>query len=137
MTRWASARKGHRSLVRGISACAGLQLVSRGGYGSLQTRKTPTSFRKPGFWVPCFRKNRWLRGHATPDPGEMEAKTGTAPLPELRRWYRKNRWLRGPATNDSCSSSKSKFPKAERDNQCRQLEDHGARFCPNIVKKER
>ena len=25
-------------------------------------RKTPTSFRRPGFWVPCLRKNRWLRG---------------------------------------------------------------------------
>ncbi|MET4023205.1 hypothetical protein ABIB73_007234 [Bradyrhizobium sp. F1.4.3] len=40
--------------------------------GSPQTRKTPTSFRRLGFWLPCFRKNRWLRGHATPDSGEME-----------------------------------------------------------------
>lgn len=42
-----------------------------------------------------------LRGHATPDPGEMEAKTRTAPFPERRRWYRKNRWLRGPATAET------------------------------------
>ena len=40
-----------------------------------------------------------LRGLATPDPGEMEAKTRTAPFPERRRWYRKNRWLRGQDLN--------------------------------------
>jgi hypothetical protein len=27
-------------------------------------KKTPTSFRKPGFGCLCFRKNRWLRGVA-------------------------------------------------------------------------
>ena len=45
---------------------AELAIVLRGdlarSFGSPRTRKTPTSFRKSGFWVPCFRKNRWLRG---------------------------------------------------------------------------
>lgn len=27
-------------------------------------KKTPTSFRKSGFWVPYFRNNRWLRGRS-------------------------------------------------------------------------
>lgn len=44
---------------------AELAIVLRGdltaiprSFGSPRTRKTPASFRKPGFWVPCFRKNR-------------------------------------------------------------------------------
>ncbi|MGY4447689.1 hypothetical protein ACVWZR_002349 [Bradyrhizobium sp. i1.3.1] len=56
---------------------AELAIVLRGDLASIlrfaaNKKKTPTSFRRPGFWLPCFRKNRWLRGHATPDSGEME-----------------------------------------------------------------
>lgn len=30
--------------------------------GPPANRKTPTSFWRLGFWVPCFCKDRWLRG---------------------------------------------------------------------------
>lgn len=50
---------------------AELAIVLRGDLAAIllfaANKKNPTSFRKPGFWVPCFRRNRWLRGHATPD----------------------------------------------------------------------
>ena len=43
-----------------------LAIVLRGDLAAIlrfaANKKNPTSFRKPGFWVPCFRKNRWLRG---------------------------------------------------------------------------
>ena len=26
------------------------------------SKKTPASFRRPGFWMACSRKDRWLRG---------------------------------------------------------------------------
>ena len=80
----------------------------------------------------CYRRDRWLRGGATPDPCGTEPATpktrnrrdrwlreGATPdhckmqkatLPDRLCWYRKNRWLRGPATNDSCDWSSELFP---------------------------
>lgn len=43
-----------------------LAIVLRGDLAAIlrfaANKKNPTSFRRPGFWVSCFRKNRWLRG---------------------------------------------------------------------------
>ena len=51
---------------------------------SRRARKTPTSSQRPGFWMACYRKHRWLRGGATPDPCEMDPAT-----PKIRnRRYR-------------------------------------------------
>jgi hypothetical protein len=69
----------------------------------IQTAKSPRKYH-------VFKGLIWLRGHATPDPGEMETKTRKATLPDRLRWYRKNRWLRGPATPDSCYWSSGQFP---------------------------
>jgi hypothetical protein len=87
------------------------------------TRQTNGCGRAPPNFAPCWttirglrdvsgiaRIVKWLRGHATPDPGEMETKTRKATLPDRLRWYRKNRWLRGPATPDSCDWSSGQFP---------------------------
>jgi hypothetical protein len=58
----------------------------------------------------CFQwLKTWLRGHATPDPGETETKMRKAPLPERLRLYRKDRWLRGHATPDSCDWWRAPF----------------------------
>ncbi|WP_439924217.1 hypothetical protein [Nitrobacter sp. JJSN] len=43
-----------------------LTIVLRGDLVAIQqfvaAKKNPTSFRKPGFWMTCYRKHRWLRG---------------------------------------------------------------------------
>lgn len=50
---------------------AELAIVLRGDQGAIlrfaANKKNPDAFRKPRLWVPCFRKNRWLREGATPD----------------------------------------------------------------------
>jgi hypothetical protein len=69
----------------------------------IQTAKSPRKYH-------VFKGLVWLRGQATPDPGEIALKTRTAPLPERHRWYRKNRWLRGLATPDSCDWLRGRFP---------------------------
>ncbi|UPJ63705.1 hypothetical protein [Bradyrhizobium sp. 191] len=56
-------------------------------------KKNPEILSEAGFWVPCFRKNRWLRGGATPDP------CGMGPPTRNRRVW----WLRGLASTDSCN----------------------------------
>ena len=113
---------------------AELAIVLRGDLAAIlrfaATIKTPTSFQRPEFWVPCFRKYRWLRGHATPDTGEMGRKMQKATLLGSPSLVSQNRWLRGrdldlrdnsigptPATkrrrwkwSSACSYSKAAVP---------------------------
>jgi len=76
---------------------AELTIVLRGDLAAIlqfaANKINPAVLSEAGFWVPCFRKNRWLRGHATNDPCGMDPATT-----KIRN--RRYRWLRYQSCKD-------------------------------------
>jgi hypothetical protein len=50
-----------------------------------RARKSPTSFRKSGWLAICYRKNRWMRGPATPDSCDWSSAWSQSSLRETAR----------------------------------------------------
>ena len=66
-----------------------LAIVLRGDLAAIlrfaTNKKNPDVLSEAGVLGALLSQESLVAGHATPDPGETEAKTRTAPLPERRR----------------------------------------------------